>query len=465
MLFNSIEFLVFLPATLIAYFLCPARLQNALLLGASLLFYGYWDQTLLAFLAITALLDFAVARLLGNVQGRRGRQLLLAVSLSANLGMLGYFKYRDFFVQSLIDLGARWGFSVDAHILGLAVPVGISFYTFQTMSYVIDVFRRKIQPAQDVLAYMAYVSFFPQLVAGPIERAADLLPQFERQRRLCLADMQQGGLLILWGFLKKTVVADNLASIVAQGYEAGAPGSWALLATYAFAFQIYCDFSGYSDIARGTASFFGFRLVKNFEAPYLATSLGDFWARWHISLSSWFREYVYIPLGGNRCSRPRHLANLVLTFVLSGFWHGAAFRFIAWGLTHGLGYLPSVLTRDRQKSEGEGKARALLGWFITFHFVLLAWVFFRATSLAHAGQMLSSMGLFLLGQEPAAPPFPVVARVLLLGGGLMLAELAMRRLPHLAQSVRIRTTVSLAMATVILLMGNFDNVPFIYFQF
>jgi D-alanyl-lipoteichoic acid acyltransferase DltB (MBOAT superfamily) len=465
MLFNSFQFLIFLPVTLTLYFLCPARMQNLLLLAASLLFYGYWNPTLLAFLAVTALLDFLVGRLLETTQGPRARKLLLLLSLSANLGMLGFFKYRDFFVQSLIDLGQRWGFDPDLQVLGLVVPVGISFYTFQTMSYVIDVYRRKIPPATDVVTYMAYVSFFPQLVAGPIERAGDLLPQFQQTRRLDLSDMQRGGLLILWGFLKKTVVADNLASVVATGYEPGAPGSWALLSTYAFAFQIYCDFSGYSDIARGTASLFGFRLVRNFDAPYLAISLEDFWRRWHISLSSWFREYVYVPLGGSRCSRPRHLTNVVLTFVLSGFWHGAAFRFIAWGLAHGLGYLPSVLMRSRAGDRSPGIARRILGWLFTFHFVVLAWVFFRASDLTQATEMLSSMGQLLLGRETWAPPTELLARVLVLGGGMLATELIARRLPHLSESPRARTAAGLVMVTIILLLGKFDDVPFIYFQF
>jgi len=467
MLFNSMAFVVFLPATLLIYLALPRKLQNVFLIAASYLFYGYWDPRFLILIALSTLVDFGVGVALSRTADEKKRLRLLVVSVVVNLGILGFFKYYNFFAQSLADLAHSVGLPLSTSTLNVILPVGISFYTFQTLSYTIDVYRGEVEPTSDLVSFAAFVAFFPQLVAGPIERARDLLPQFQTQRSLALPELQDAGRLMLWGFFKKLVIADNLDRVVAAGYAPGAPGDLALLATYAFAFQIYCDFSGYTDIARGVAKLFGFRLQKNFDRPYVSTSLPEFWKRWHISLSTWFREYLYIPLGGNRCSKPRQLFNVMVTFVVSGFWHGAHLRFIVWGGIHGLGYVPSVLSRGKERRQVSWWWR-IPGWVLTFHFVLIAWVFFRASSVGAAFEILGNIGQWLLHGH-GWPDKDLLYRVGFLCGFVMLAELLQRNRLHPLDTSRLwapaRLLVSVAIFVLLAMFANFDNVPFIYFQF
>ncbi len=473
MLFNSLEFLVFLPVVLGAYLLAPRALQNLLLLAASYAFYGFWDPRFLGLILLSTTVDYGVGLALARTEGQGPRRLLLCTSVAVNLGILGLFKYFDFFARSLGQLAEGLGWHLSVATLDVVLPVGISFYTFQSLSYTIDVHRRRIEAERNPVDFAAFVAFFPQLVAGPIERAGDLLPQLKARRSLDLGRMEDGARLALWGFFKKVVVADNLDRLVTGGYGPEAGGLYALVATYAFAFQIYCDFSGYSDIARGVARFFGIELSRNFALPYLATSIREFWQRWHVSLSSWFREYLYIPLGGNRGSLARGLFNVMVTFVVSGLWHGADLRFVVWGALHGLYYVPSVLLRRRR---GTGAAPrpptrigTLGGWLVTFHLVLLAWVFFRADSVAAAWELLTRIASMGAGDDGLLPPPVLVVEMIVLCAGLLGIECARRRAEHplalefLHPLARTATTVTVFLG--ILVLGNFDAVPFLYFQF
>ena len=355
MLFNSGIFLQFFAAFLLLYHLCRERLnaRNALIVAASYFFYGWWDARFVTLLFLTSLVDYVAGRRVEDASTQGGRRLWLAVSVAANLGVLGFFKYCNFFAASFATLLGALGLRADPWTLNLILPVGISFYTFQSMSYTLDVYRRQIPATRDLLGFLAYVSFFPQLVAGPIERARHLLPQFATERVITATHLREGLWLILWGFFKKVVVADNLAPLVEMVYGGPiASGPAIALGTLAFAFQIYGDFSGYSDIARGLARVLGFDLMVNFNHPYLAGSPREFWRRWHISLSTWLRDYLYISLGGNRRGPWRTRLNLMLTMLLGGLWHGAAWHFVWWGAWHGLGL---VLTRGRGRARSSGR--------------------------------------------------------------------------------------------------------------
>ncbi|MEN8184296.1 MAG: MBOAT family protein, partial [Myxococcota bacterium] len=418
MLFNSLEYALFLATCFVLHALLPQRLRNALLLAASYLFYAAWDWRFLALILASTGVDFLVGRALESRPDEpvRRRQLL-GVSLAANLGLLGTFKYAGFFVESFLELAAAVGVHAPEPLIRIVLPVGISFYTFQTLSYTIDVYRRRTPATRNLLDFALFVAFFPQLVAGPIERAGRLLPQM-RKRRLEIERIAAGGWLLLWGTYKKVVVADNLAPLVEAVYAPGAsPAAGELaFASVAFALQIYCDFSGYTDIARGSARLFGFELMLNFRLPYLATSPRDFWRRWHISLSTWLRDYLYIPLGGNRSGRIVSQRNLMITMLLGGLWHGAAWNFVLWGGYHGgllavhRALLP-VLERIRP-----GAAAARAAWWTlrvaaTFLLVLLGWVLFRVDSLGHLGALLASAAASPeLGQVGSwLPIFAVVA--------------------------------------------------------
>jgi D-alanyl-lipoteichoic acid acyltransferase DltB (MBOAT superfamily) len=340
MAFDTFVFLQFFVALLLLYWLVRRSLQarNLLIVAASYLFYGWWDYRFLALILFSSLLDFAVGLALEREAQPRRRKGWLLLSLTGNLGVLGFFKYYDFFVESFGALATKLGWPVEARTLNIILPVGISFYTFQTMSYALDVYRRQMPATRSLTNFLAYVSFFPQLVAGPIERAQHLLPQFERTRNLTRPMLEEGVWLILWGLFKKVALADNFAPLVEMAYEQpAATAPVVVLGTIAFGLQIYCDFSGYSDIARGLARVLGFDIMVNFDVPYAAASLREFWRRWHISLSSWLRDYLYISLGGNRCGEGRTYLNLLLTMLLGGLWHGASWNFALWGLWHGLG--------------------------------------------------------------------------------------------------------------------------------
>ena len=413
MLFNSADYAFFLPLVLIVYVLlqrAPLRAQNLWLLIVSYVFYGWWDWRFLFLLFGTTLNDYLVGLGLARVQVPARRRALLMLSIGVNLGVLGFFKYYNFFVASLVQAFAGLGVHLHAPTLKVILPVGISFYTFQALTYTVAVYRRQMQPTRDPISFFAYVAFFPQLVAGPIERAVHLLPQFHRPRSLTPDAFADGTRQILWGLFCKLVVADNCAVVVDTIYDhSGAlPGSVVLVGSLVFAFQIYSDFSGYSHIALGTARLFGFELMQNFATPYFSQSPVEFWRRWHISLSTWFRDYVYIPLGGSRSSRPRQAFNLIVTFVLSGLWHGANWTYIVWGLLNGLYVVPRIFTGDPLAAAASSANPLIrvptLALRIggTFALILLAWVFFRARDIATAGHLLRELFSRSLFTSPAA---------------------------------------------------------------
>ena len=346
MLFNSITFAVFLLIVFAVYWslvrLKDGKLwQNVFILAASWVFYGWWDWRFLSLIFLSSMTDFLVGHAMHHSEDKSTRKILLFVSLGINLGVLGVFKYFNFFVETFLDAFSLIGLEIESPALYILLPVGISFYTFQTLSYTIDIYRRKIEATDDMVAFFAFVSFFPQLVAGPIERASHLLPQFFQDRQFDYAQSVRGLRLILWGLFKKVIIADLLAEYVNLVY--GLPEEFAALdvfiATVFFAIQIYCDFSGYSDVAIGTARLFGFDLNLNFKAPYFSATLKEFWERWHISLSTWFRDYVYIPLGGNRVTPDMWAVNIMVVFLVSGLWHGAELSFVIWGGIHGLWFI------------------------------------------------------------------------------------------------------------------------------
>ena len=433
MLFNSFEFLFFLPLVWCVYWLSRGhlRLQNLLIVVASYVFYGWWDWRFLLLIAFTSAWSYVV----GLVELRRWEakpsRLLLTVSLLVNLGILGYFKYFNFFVDSFVSFAQVClpsSLVPRPSSLDIILPVGISFYTFQALSYTIDVYRRKIRPTRDPLAFFAFISFFPQLVAGPIERATTLLPQFLMPRRFDYPQAVLGCRQMLWGFFKKMVVADNCA-IVANLYLNDPTmdnGLMRLCGVLLFAFQIYGDFSGYSDIAIGCARLFGVRLMRNFSFPYFSRDIAEFWRRWHISLTTWFRDYLYIPLGGSRCGKGRQIRNTFAIFLVSGLWHGANWTFVCWGAFHAFLFLPLLLGgRNREHLAVIAEDRAvpsfgeLFRMLSTFLFVLAGWLLFRASDLSEAGRWIVEILDF--GGYALPIDFPHAGRVAFPMVGLMLA--------------------------------------------
>jgi D-alanyl-lipoteichoic acid acyltransferase DltB (MBOAT superfamily) len=336
------------------YWFCTAKnlkLQNTLIVVSSYVFYGWWDWRFLGLIFISTLEDYLVALKIHNTSDERKRKIWLLVSIIVNIGILGFFKYCNFFIDNFVAAFSLLGTKPNITSLNIILPIGISFYTFQTMSYTIDVYKRKLEPTKDFISFAAFVSFFPLLVAGPIERATHLLPQFYRKRIFDYANAVNGMRQILWGLFKKMVVADNCATyvnIIFKNYD-NYSGSTLVLAAIFFAFQIYCDFSGYSDIAIGTARLFGFNATRNFNFPYFSRDIAEFWRRWHISLTTWFRDYVYIPLGGSRVSKAKIVRNTFVIFLVSGFWHGANWTFIAWGALHAVLFLPLILLHKNRK--------------------------------------------------------------------------------------------------------------------
>ncbi len=403
MLFNSLDFAVFLPLVFGLYWAAQrfgTRAQNALVLAASYTFYGWWDARFLGLIAASTLVDYLVGLRLGRERRPPRRRALLWSSLTFNLGLLAVFKYYDWFVDSFAGAFSLFGVEVAGRGLDLVLPVGISFYTFQTLSYSIDVYRGRLAPTRDPVAFAAFVAFFPQLVAGPIERATQLLPQFLRPRRFDAAAATDGLRQILWGLFKKVVVADNCARYVALIFDGYADYSAATLALGAvlFAFQIYGDFSGYSDVAIGTARLFGFDLKQNFRYPYFARDIAEFWRRWHVSLTTWFRDYLYVPLGGSRGGKAATIRNVVIVFLVSGLWHGANWTFVAWGALHAAYFVPLLLlggNRRHLDAVAPGRVlpqgRDLARIAATFALTTVAWVFFRAEDLGHALGYLSGM--------------------------------------------------------------------------
>ena len=475
MLFNSLEFFVFLPIVLGIYFLLSMRMQNAWLLVASYVFYGSWDWRFLGLILLSTAVDYIVGMRLDRADDPVSRKRLLAISMATNLGILGVFKYYGFFVGSFAALLEAFGFQAHITTLQFVLPVGISFYTFQTMSYTIDIYRRRIKHTDDLLTFALYVAYFPQLVAGPIERAHHLLPLLQARRTVQWLDIAVGFELILIGFFKKVAIADVLGPLVDTRFvdPSLVSGHDLLITTYLFALQIYCDFSGYSDIARGTSRLFGVDLMRNFNQPYLSQSITEFWRRWHISLSTWLRDYLYISIGGNQKGLRRTYINLMITMLLGGLWHGANWTFVIWGGLHGL-----YLAAHKAFLSLKGIARpvrdtriipGLLKIFITFQLVCLTWIFFRAADLASAVEILTRI---ILWKDSAGdiPPLVVGERILLLIGTLVFIDVWQARRGDHAVMVRWHWLPrSLGYAALILLtltLGNLiDEVPFIYFQF
>jgi D-alanyl-lipoteichoic acid acyltransferase DltB (MBOAT superfamily) len=393
MLFNSIEFLIFLPIVFAMYWLVGGKrqtAQNFILLVSSYLFYGWWDWRFLSLIALSSLADFYIGQRLTRIQKPQSRKWLLTCSLGLNLGLLGVFKYYNWFMDSLVDSCSILGLELEFTTLSIVLPVGISFYTFQTLSYTIDVYRNKITPTNDLLAFLTYVSFFPQLVAGPIERAVNLLPQFRKNREFNYAVAVDGCRQILWGFFKKVAIADNCAIYVNDifGDHTIHSGPTLILGAFLFAIQIYGDFSGYSDIAIGTSRLFGINLMRNFNFPYFSRDIAEFWRRWHISLSTWFKDYLYIPLGGSRGSTLMRIRNTFAIFLVSGLWHGANWTFVVWGGLNAIYFLPLLLgnkNRSNLDTIANGRlfprVKETLQMTSTFGLTLIAWVYFRAENV------------------------------------------------------------------------------------
>ncbi|UOY06086.1 MBOAT family protein [Muricauda sp. SCSIO 64092] len=428
MLFNSIDFALFLPIVFLLYWFVThknLKLQNFLIVVASYVFYGWWDWRFLTLIVFSTIVDFTVGNLLRNESKKSKRKLLLWVSITVNLGFLGFFKYYNFFVESFVDAFSFFGKEIQGGSLNIVLPVGISFYTFQTLSYTIDVYRKKLEPTKDFVAFSAFVSFFPQLVAGPIERATNLLPQFYKKRVFDYHKAVDGMRQILWGLFKKVVIADNCAIYANQifNHSDEYTGSTLLLGAVFFAFQIYGDFSGYSDIAIGTSRLFGFNLMKNFAFPYFSRDIAEFWRRWHISLSTWFRDYLYIPLGGSRGGTRMKIRNTFIIFIVSGFWHGANWTFLVWGALNAIYFLPLLLAkRNRTNMEIVAKGQLLptfketLNIAITFFITVLAWVFFRAENVTHGWEITKQIFSTSLFTDPyfddRLGAIPVIAYVI-----------------------------------------------------
>lgn len=404
MLFNSFAFLLFLPVVFFVYwFVCRTRKwQNLFLLVCSYYFYGYWNWRFLILIAISSFLAYSMGLLDEKFRRNTGRfltpKLPLLLSIIGNLGILLVFKYYNFFYASFVELFRWLNITLPESTIKLLLPVGISFYTFQALSYNVDVYRQKIAPAKNIIEFFAFVSYFPQLVAGPIERASNLLPQFQRDRHFDYENAVNGGRQVLWGFFKKCVIADNCAIIANTTLANGDTPFSVWLGIFCFSMQIYCDFSGYSDIAIGCSRFFGINLMKNFAFPYFSRNIGEFWRRWHISLNTWFRDYVYIPLGGSKEGVAKQIRNTYIIFLLSGLWHGANWTFIAWGLLHATCFLPLLITKDNRKYLDTPSGTSIFptlkeagAMLLTFFVVMICWVFFRAENIHQAFSFLDMM--------------------------------------------------------------------------
>ena len=492
MLFNSVALLFFLPIVFLLYWFVfkQRRLQNALIVAASYVFYGWWDWRFLFLIAFTSACSFACGILIEFFDNNRKWQKTISVAnIVLNLGILGVFKYYNFFVENLDILCSKVGFHIDWITVNVILPVGVSFYTFQALSYTIDVYHRKQQATHDLIDFFAYISFFPQLVAGPIERATNLLPQFQNQRIFVCDNAIDGCRQMLWGFFKKMVVADNCAIAVNLIFSSGGGGFETtsgfafIVGGILFTFQIYCDFSGYSDIAIGCARIFGFELMRNFNYPYFSRSIPEFWRRWHISLTTWFRDYIYFPLGGSYCDRWKIMRNVYVVWVLSGLWHGANWTFVCWGLYHGtLLVIYNIIeanTKFVNKIECGRFASSIYELsqiLMTFFLVVLGWIIFRAESIADAYHILATIfnpEKFNLDEgfefiEGLKMNITIPSILLLIG-----CEWIQRSKQHVLQfsasgvlgrNESLRVTIYLALMMIILCVSGTQS-EFIYFQF
>lgn len=477
MFFNSIEYLLFLPICFFIYWFVVNRnlkLQNVFVLIISYIFYGWWDWRFLSLIALSTIVDYSVGLYLEKSSSSSRRKALLITSLVVNLGLLGFFKYYNFFVESFITAFSGLGIELAPSTLKIILPVGISFYTFQTLSYTIDVYRGNLKPSKNLINFAAYVAFFPQLVAGPIERATNLLPQFSRKRTFNEEKAISGLYLILWGLFQKVVIADSCATYVNAifgEYEALNAMSLFMGAFY-FAFQIYGDFAGYSNIAIGTARLFGFDLMRNFNYPYFSRNIAEFWRRWHISLSTWFRDYVYIPLGGSRGSRMHQLRNVFIIFLVSGFWHGANWTFVVWGALHALFFLLVLLTNTNRNHLDQVASQRLLPsikeslqMVFTFVLILVAWVFFRAETVSEAFLYLKRLVTNLKFSIEYISIERYNVEMLLIIGIFIGIEWFHRRYEHPFVG-RFKWMKIITIILLLLTLGVYSNhQDFIYFQF
>ena len=483
MLFNSVQFALFLPIVFLLYWFVfdrliskskwQLRLQNAFVVVASYVFYGWWDWRFLLLIAFTSFCSWGSGLLIGKAKTKKAAKAWTALNIVLNLGFLALFKYYDFFVTEFAQL---FNISTDGLLLKVILPVGISFYTFQALSYSIDVYRGKIDPTKDIVAFFAFISFFPQLVAGPIERATNLLPQFLKKREFNYETAVDGMRQILWGLFKKIVVADNCAEYVNQVFSTymEQSGSTLLLAAVFFTFQIYGDFSGYSDIAIGAAKLFGIRLMRNFNVPYFSRDIAEFWRRWHISLTTWFRDYVYIPLGGSRASKAKVVRNTFIIFLVSGLWHGANWTFIVWGAYHALLFLPLILTGKNRKYTNQVAEGRVLPTFketgqilLTFFLAVVGWIIFRSESIGQAWEYLCGICNLTLFTIPVFKK--LACRIIVYVWIMLIVEWLQRGKEHGLEISRfkpwIRYVIVILLIEFILFFMPSAPSQFIYFQF
>lgn len=485
MLFNSFEFIIFLPIVFLLYWFVTNKninRQNTLLIMASYIFYGWWDWRFLSLIVFSSLVDYLVGVQLGEKNKPKKRKVLLLLSVSVNIGFLSFFKYYNFFAESFAEAFTFFGQPISVERLKIILPVGISFYTFQTLSYSIDVYKKKIAPTKDIISFFAFVSFFPQLVAGPIERASQLLPQFYKKRNFDYSLATDGMRQILWGIFKKVVIADNCALYVNEVFNSYQDqlGSTLLLAGVLFAFQIYGDFSGYSDIAIGTAKLFGFKLMKNFSLPYFSRDIAEFWRRWHISLSSWFRDYLYIPLGGSKGRKIKVIRNVFVIFIVSGFWHGANWTFILWGFLNAIYFLPLLIFKQNRKNmdiigvnANFPTLKELFQITLTFMLTVIAWIVFRAQSIKEAYSYFKHMFWENLFNHPGQIRFffneLISLQVFYFIFIMLVFEWFQRGKEHTSEVSKlpawVRRLLYLLVFALVFIFGATEKSEFIYFQF
>ncbi len=469
MLFDSPVFFVFLILVVAVYWQLGWRRQNLFLVLASYFFYGWWDWRFLGLILLSTVVDFFCARTVARSSNPVQRKTLLTVSVLLNLGFLGFFKYFNFFTDSLAHTLSAVGIQVNIAFLRILLPPGISFYTFQALAYIVDVYKGRLEPAESLLDYALFINFFPHLIAGPIQRPSHLLPQVQAPRAFDGQQFLDGVMLILSGLFRKCVIADNCALLANAAFNGkmGPPTlATVALGTYAFAWQIYGDFSGYSDIARGAAQLMGFEFMVNFRQPYLASSLQDFWRRWHISLSTWLRDYLYIPLGGSRGGEKQTYRNLMITMLLGGLWHGANWTFVVWGAIHGIGQsIERALGTGDSKTQYASLAHGWLRRIVIFHVVCVAWIFFRAQSLSRALDILG--GLRVLAWKPqliTAYKFLALFTIPLFLVDLLL-EARNEEFLFQRTAPTVRWAYASALVLIVALFSANQANAFIYFQF
>ncbi len=478
MLFNSLDFAIFLPVVFILYWFVTnknLKSQNILVVISSYVFYSFWDWRFLSLIIFSTLTDYIIGLVLGKEENQKKRKILLWISMIINLGFLGIFKYYNFFIDNFKSAFLFFGQEINISSLNIILPVGISFYTFQTMSYTIDVYRKQFKPTKDFIAFSAFVSFFPQLAAGPIERATNFLPQFYKKRTFDYTKAVDGLRQILWGLFKKVVIADNCAEFANEIFNNSSDysGSTLVLGAVFFAFQIYGDFSGYSDMAIGIARLFGFDLKKNFAFPYFSRDIAEFWRRWHISLSNWFRDYLYIPLGGSKGGTWMKIRNTFIIFLVSGFWHGANWTFVAWGALNALFFLPLLLSnKNRNNVETVAQNnffptfKEFISILITFGLTTLAWIFFRAENIGHAFEYIKEIFSASLFTKFEIFPIKIIFLILI----FMAVEWIGRKQEYAIEKIGLkwkwqyRYLMYYVIILFILVFGAKEQ-EFIYFQF